>query len=82
MIEHYLGHLRDNSPIATRNAVLDALSDLLVTAPLLQTVRYHAATPKNTFFYVFGHRTVSEHGIKVGAIANKSNRILARSGSI
>ncbi|XP_065212604.1 neuroligin-4, X-linked-like isoform X2 [Planococcus citri] len=64
-VEKYLGHLADKTPIPVRNSVLDALSDMLVTAPLLQTARYHGRTPKQTFLYVFGHHTTSENHIKV-----------------
>uniref|UniRef100_A0A7E4V8S3 COesterase domain-containing protein n=1 Tax=Panagrellus redivivus TaxID=6233 RepID=A0A7E4V8S3_PANRE len=49
------------SPKALRNGLLNALSDVLFTAPLVETLRMHSTdeVPKvsNTFFFVFGHET-------------------------
>ena len=64
-LEKYFGPLREHSPMLIRDAVLNALSDMLVMAPVMRTLHYHAQTPKNTFFYVFGHHTASESHIKV-----------------
>jgi neuroligin len=50
-------------PKTIRNGVLDALSDALYTAPLLETARLHAGEDgnkqSNTFVYVFAHETRS-----------------------
>ena len=66
-MEKYLVPVKDSPPLI-RNAVLEALSDMLVKVPVMHTLHYHAVTPKNTFFYVFGHHTASENHLKVGII--------------
>jgi len=74
-LEKYLVNLRNNSPMQTRDAVLEALSDMLVMAPVMQTVHYHAQTPKNTYFYVFGHHTASESQTKVSIDVSAINLV-------
>uniref|UniRef100_A0AC34Q1P8 Carboxylesterase type B domain-containing protein n=1 Tax=Panagrolaimus sp. JU765 TaxID=591449 RepID=A0AC34Q1P8_9BILA len=50
-----------NHPKTIRNSLLSALSDVLFTAPLIDTLRMHSTdeVPKlsNTFFFVFSHET-------------------------
>ncbi|XP_039296334.1 LOW QUALITY PROTEIN: uncharacterized protein LOC111043338 [Nilaparvata lugens] len=42
-----------------RNIVLNVLSDARVAAPLVQTANYHSQANRNSYFYVFRHKTRS-----------------------
>lgn len=57
VLEEYIDNLKNPMRSDIKKAALEALSDALVTAPLLRTMKDHANSRKNSFFYVFGHPT-------------------------
>lgn len=46
---------------ATRDMLLDMLSDARTVAPMVLTGRYHASVNPQSYFYVFGHTTASRY---------------------
>lgn len=48
---------------ATRDMLLDMLSDARTVAPMVLTARYHATVNPQSYFYVFGHTTSSRNFI-------------------
>lgn len=51
--------LRQSSAIKCRDTVLEVLSDARVAAPVIQTGNFHSALNPKSYFYVFGHSTIS-----------------------
>lgn len=59
---------------ATRDMLLDMLSDARTVAPMVLTGRYHASVNPQSYFYVFGHTTASRNFI----VSNKNIFEIAR----
>lgn len=55
---------------ATRDMLLDMLSDARTVAPMVLTARYHAMVNPQSYFYVFGHTTSSRNFI----VSNKDTK--------
>lgn len=56
---------------ATRDMLLDMLSDARTVGPMILTARYHATVNPQSYFYVFGHTTSSRNFI----VSNKDTNI-------
>lgn len=52
--------LSQASSVQNRDTVLEILSDARVTAPVVQMADYHSAANPKSYFYVFGHSTLSK----------------------
>lgn len=52
--------LSQASSLQNRDTVLEILSDARVTAPVVQMADYHSVANPKSYFYVFGHSTLSK----------------------
>lgn len=57
--------------LATRDMLLDMLSDARTAAPMVLTARYHATVNPQSYFYVFGHTTASRNFIVSSAATRR-----------
>lgn len=68
--------VRHSSSLDHRNTVLEILSDARVVSPITQMADYHSLANPKSYFYVFGHSTISKKYTVRVIVIPKTNCIM------